>query len=52
MARRLPEQGHIVLAGCSKREDWLNAIDLALADAEAKAGDSADVDQTTRGPGS
>ncbi len=41
-------QGHIVLAGCSKREDWLNAIDLALADAEAKAGASADRDQTTK----
>lgn len=26
------EQGHIVLAGCSKREEWLTAIDLALAE--------------------
>jgi len=34
------EQGHIVLAGCSKREDWLTAIDLALAD-EAGASDAA-----------
>ena len=26
------EQGHIVLAGCSKREEWLAAIDDALAE--------------------
>lgn len=34
------EQGHIVFAGCSKREDWLTAIDLALAD-EAGSSDLA-----------
>ncbi len=34
------EQGHIVLAGCSKREDWLTAIDAALAE-EAGASDEA-----------
>ena len=34
------EQEHIVLAGCSKREDWLTAIDLALAD-EAGSSDMA-----------
>ncbi|MEJ7596087.1 MAG: hypothetical protein WKF77_31640, partial [Planctomycetaceae bacterium] len=28
----LQEQGHLVLAGCSKREDWLSAIDAALTD--------------------
>ena len=32
------EQGHIVLAGCSKREDWLIAIDSALA-AEGESSD-------------
>ena len=37
------EQGHIVLAGCSKREDWLTAIDAALAD-EAGASDDANSD--------
>ena len=26
------DQGHIVLAGCSQREDWLAAIDAALSD--------------------
>ena len=36
------EQGHIVLAGCSKREDWLAAIDAALAD-EASSSDEADI---------
>ena len=34
------EQGHIVLAGCSKREDWLTAIDAALAE-EAGSSDEA-----------
>ena len=28
----LRSQGHIVLAGCTSREDWLAAIDAALAD--------------------
>jgi alpha-mannosidase len=40
----LAEQGHIVLAGCSKREDWLNAIDVALAGAETKAAECSGAD--------
>ena len=34
------EQGHIVLAGCSKREEWLNAIDAALADEAGSSGEA------------
>ena len=37
------EQGHIVLAGCSKREEWLAAIDEALAE-EKKEQATADAD--------
>ena len=45
------EQGHIVLAGCSKRVDWLTAIDVALAE-EARADARADATEadTERAP--
>ena len=33
------EQGHIVLAGCSQRDEWLTAIEAALADDERTAAD-------------
>ena len=41
----LQEQGHIVLAGCSKREDWLNAIDAALTN-EAGSPDATNISDT------
>lgn len=39
------EQSHIVLAGCSKREDWLTAIDAALVDEAILPGDDGTVER-------
>lgn len=40
------EQGHIVLAGCSKREDWLTAIDVALAEEASAEATEADTERS------
>lgn len=42
------EQGHIVLAGCSKREEWLAAIDDALAE-EQQEKSAADQNRASTG---
>ena len=45
------EQGHIVLAGCSKRDDWLTAINVSrLAEDAAAAQSAGDVDSAAGPP--
>ena len=37
----LRDQGHVVIAGCTSREDWLTAIDAALDDDDSQADSNA-----------